>query len=83
MTDGEENLLQSLRWSADPSSPEVPADLLGSYPWNTLVSRAWWYDDGIVILEARAVVSTIERLLNCVEGENLRVLLLGDNWLWC
>lgn len=75
----DDNYLQSLRWSAAPGVPEVPAEMLAKNPWSTLVSRAWHYDYGIVFLEARSVVSTIERFANCVEGENVRVLLLGDN----
>jgi hypothetical protein len=75
----DDKVLHSLRWTVDPRFPEVPAELLGSEAWTTLVAKPWEFRDGILNLEARATVSSIERLVNCIEGCNDRVLVLGGN----
>ena len=71
--------IESLRWSADPGFPEVPAEVLARYRWQTLVGQRWLRSDNIQILEARALVNTIERIVNCLNGCEKRILILGDN----
>ena len=48
-----------LRWERDKSFPELPAHLLHGSRWSTVMADEWRYEEGIIHLEARAVLKGI------------------------
>ena len=67
------------RWEVDPSFPEVPADMLNAEHWKLVLADRWLRDDGILILEARAVLKAALRVAHSTHGRHCHVVILVDN----
>ena len=66
-------------WQLRGDFPEVPAEWLRSERWQSRLSRAWEFPEGIVHLEARALVTGVQRVSESVLGQNACYLFLCDN----
>ncbi|CAK0809789.1 unnamed protein product [Prorocentrum cordatum] len=67
------------QWDVARDFPEVPAQGLRAGLWEPCFARAWQHPEGILTLEARALVSSIHRNATTVFGSHIRQLLLCDN----
>jgi hypothetical protein len=67
------------RWEVAPDFQEVPSHLLADNLWKNVMSDRWRYDEGILLLEARAIVKAAERIANSIPQSHCRSLILGDN----
>ncbi|CAK0831182.1 unnamed protein product [Prorocentrum cordatum] len=67
------------QWDVVRDFPEVPAQGLRAGLWGPCFARAWQHPEGILTLEARALVSSIHRIATTVFGSHIRQLLLCDN----
>ena len=66
-------------WELDPDFDEVPWQWLRKGAWETVRSGVWRFSEGILILEARALVKSIQRLAKTSHGVCVRQLFLSDN----
>ncbi|CAK0833049.1 unnamed protein product, partial [Prorocentrum cordatum] len=57
------------QWDVVRDFPEVPAQGLRSGLWGPCFARAWQHPEGILTLEARALVSSIHRIATTVKDE--------------
>ncbi|CAK0868534.1 unnamed protein product, partial [Prorocentrum cordatum] len=67
------------QWDVVRDFPEVPAQGLRAGLWEPCFARAWRHPEGILTLEARALVGSIHRIATTVFGFHIRQLLLCDN----
>ncbi|CAK0819305.1 unnamed protein product, partial [Prorocentrum cordatum] len=67
------------QWDVVRDFPEVPARGLRAGLWEPCFARAWQHPEGILTLEARALVSSIHRIATTAFGSHMRQLLLCDN----
>ncbi|CAK0880972.1 unnamed protein product, partial [Prorocentrum cordatum] len=66
-------------WELDPGFAEVPWQWLRKGAWETVRSGVWRFAEDILILEARALVKSIQRLAKTAHGVCVRQLFLSDN----
>jgi hypothetical protein len=71
--------INAQRWEANLELPEVPPALLQGHKWQSVMADKWKFSDNIMILEARAMVKTAERVSSSRAVSDLRVLIFGDN----
>ncbi|CAK0856481.1 unnamed protein product, partial [Prorocentrum cordatum] len=69
LPEDEEELSQ---WDVVRDFPEVPAQGLRAGLWEPCFARAWQHPEGILTLEARALVSSIHRIATTVFGSHIR-----------
>ena len=70
-------------WSLDKSFPEIPAQFLAKSLWAPKLWGKWEFDEGILTLEARALVKSLKRIAMSVFGHDVRQLMLVDNMSVC
>ena len=70
-------------WESDPKSPEIPNGLLHHSLWAPKLCGKWMFAKDMLILEARALVKTVQRLARTRLGKNIRQLMLVDNMGVC
>lgn len=75
--------LEKSGWSLDHSFPEVPAKLLAKSFWTPKLWGKWEFEEGILTLEARALVKSLKRIAMSIFGHDIRQLLLVDNMSVC
>ena len=75
--------LEKSGWSLDRSFPEVPAKLLAKSFWTPKLWGKWEFEEGILTLEARALVKSLKRIAMSIFGHDVRQLLLVDNMSVC
>ena len=63
-------------WVVDPAFPEVPAEGLRYSDWTPCGWGKWKFPEGILTLEARALVMSMQRVACSFLGHDLRHLLL-------
>ena len=68
---------EASRWEGNPDVPEVPLAFLAQDDWREVCADRWWFDEGIIYLEARALVRAIERCATSSFGRDVRCLFLG------
>ena len=66
-------------WEVDASFPEIPSRILRKDLWEVKLHGHWLYPDGILILEAQALLKSLTRIANSFWGQNIRQLLFVDN----
>ncbi|CAE7664021.1 unnamed protein product, partial [Symbiodinium necroappetens] len=66
-------------WEVDASFPEIPSRILRKDLWEVKLHGHWLYPDGILILEAQALLKSLTRIANTFWGQNIRQLLFVDN----
>ncbi|CAK0883464.1 unnamed protein product, partial [Prorocentrum cordatum] len=66
-------------WEVVADFPEVPWQLLRGSAWETVRRGVWGLSEGILVLEARALVKAIRRLARTRHGSCIRQLFLCDN----
>ncbi|CAK0879112.1 unnamed protein product [Prorocentrum cordatum] len=66
-------------WEVVADVPEVPWQLLRGSAWKTVRKGVWGLSEGILVLEARALVKAIRRLARARHGSCIRQLFLCDN----
>ena len=59
--------------------PEVPPGRLAASSWKLVRCGRWWFSDGILRLEARALERGVSRFSQFCLGRDIRVLSLCDN----
>ena len=72
-------LLANEGWGVDPTFPEIPAAGLRRNLWVPKMWGAWRYKEGILVLESRAALKGLKRILMTRHGHDMRQLLLCDN----
>ena len=70
-------------WAIDSGFPEVPAEWLRAERWQSRVARPWRISEGILHLEARALVLAVQRAAESAFGKNVCQLFLVDNMSVC
>ena len=63
--------------------PEVPARLLDQSLWRVPLARRFWWSEGIVLLESRALLSAMRRVACSRFGHYTNQLFLVDNMGMC
>ena len=71
--------LEADRWEKDENFPEVPPDVLQFESWRSLFSSPWRFSENILLLEARALEKTVERIGLSQPSSSMRFLIFGDN----
>ena len=71
--------LEQEGWRIEDSFPEIPAAGLRRELWCPKMWGAWRYREGILVLEARAALKGLKRVLLTKYGHSMRQLLLCDN----
>ena len=66
-------------WAVDPNFAEVQATELRDSLWRTVRQGSWQYKQHIMILEARAALKGVERLVCGVHGKDIQQLFLLGN----
>lgn len=66
-------------WEVEICFPEIPAEWLRRERWVLIVAREWNFSDGILHLEARPLVTGLQRVAETISGENTCQLFLVDN----
>ena len=74
-----EDYLNLSGWKLDQSFEEVPARLLRKQLWQPKLWGKWRFNEGIIILEARAAVKAMKRIAMSRYGSQTRQLFLLDN----
>ena len=74
-----EDYLNLSGWRLDQSFEEVPARLLRKQLWQPKLWGKWRFNEGIIILEARAAVKAMKRIAMSRYGSQTRQLFLLDN----
>ena len=72
-------LLHDEGCDVDPAFPEIPAAGLRRELWVPKLWGAWRRREGILVLESRAALKGLKRILMTRHGQNMRQLLLCDN----
>ncbi len=70
-------------WSLDRGFPEIPARYLVRKLWTPKLWGEWEFDEGILTLEARALVKSLKRIAMSIFGHDIRQLMLVDNMSVC
>jgi hypothetical protein len=70
-------------WEPVSDFPEAPAEWLHRDRWFACLWGPWRFTEGIIRLEARALVKAVSRIANSVFGKNSRQLVLVDNMSVC
>ena len=63
--------------------PEVPAEWLRVERWTPRVVGPWHYADGIVHLEARPLVTGLQRVAESAFGKNVCQFVVGGSYDCC
>ena len=71
--------LEVAGWEVDGSFEEVPARLLKREVWAPKLWGTWGFSDGILILEALAVLKSVKKIALSRFGHDIRQLHLSDN----
>ena len=71
--------LEEAGWEVDKSFEEVPARLLKREVWAPKLWGTWRFNDGILILEALAVLKSVKKIALTRFGHDIRQLHLSDN----
>ena len=71
--------LQEAGWVIDDSFVEVPSAGLRRHLWSPKMQGRWAYKEDILVLEARAVLKGVKRVLLTRYGHDIRQLALCDN----
>ena len=66
-------------WEIDLDFPEVPRQLLRKDCWDVKLHGRWQHPDGILVLEAHALLKSLSRIAHTRRGQNVRQLFLVDN----
>ena len=66
-------------WAVDASFEEVDPAGLREGLWSTVRLGTWSYTEDIMVLEARACLKSVERLVLGIHGHDIRQLFLLDN----
>ncbi|MCH1571346.1 MAG: hypothetical protein L7S64_08375, partial [Longimicrobiales bacterium] len=70
-------------WEVRDGFPEIPAEWLRTERWQTRLAKPWHFSDGILHLEARALVVAVQRVAESAFGKNVCQLFLVDNMSVC
>ena len=63
----------------DETFEEIPASLLHERDWKVVGARRWVFEEGILVLEARALVMGLQRQACLEPCRNTRLLFFADN----
>jgi hypothetical protein len=69
------------RWEQAPDFQEVPPHLLADDRWRNVMSDRWFFSEGILLLEARAIVKAAERIANSIPQCTCRSLIFGREYV--